>query len=204
MQSVEVALPAAGGGVDRPARPIGVRPGQHQQTGQPKPQDRQQQPPRPPPGRAATAATVGRSDQPRKRAIVVKQMVTEPKHVFVYGTLRPTLATGEPRLLIEGLRQAGPATIRGRIVDLGEYPGLLEGSGVVHGDLLEIQTAAQLAALDAYEGCDPPRPLYRRAVVLAERPDGSQTPVWAYWYCQSVTTASPIPDGDYASYLDSR
>jgi len=135
---------------------------------------------------------------------VVEQMFTEPKHVFVYGTLRPAVATGEPRLLIEGLRQAGPATIRGRLVDLGEYPGLLQGDGVVHGDLLEIETAAQLAAIDAYEGCGPPCPLYRRAVVIAERPDRSCTPVWAYWYCQSVTAAPPISEGDYAKYLKSR
>ena len=131
-------------------------------------------------------------------------MTADPKHVFVYGTLRPALATGEPRLLIEGLRRAGPATIRGRLIDLGEYPGLLEGSGVVHGDLLEIETAAQLATLDAYEGCGPPCPLYRRAVAIAKRPDGTHTPVWAYWYCQAVTAAPPIADGDYAKYLENR
>ena len=131
-------------------------------------------------------------------------MAADPKHVFVYGTLRPALATGESRLLIEGLRPAGPATIRGRLIDLGEYPGLLEGSGVVHGELLEIETAAQLAALDAYEGCDLTCPLYRRAAAIAERPNGSQTPVWVYWYCQAVTAAPPIPDGDYARHLKNR
>jgi Uncharacterized conserved protein len=52
-------------------------------------------------------------------------IAAEPRHVFVYGTLRPALATGEPRLLIEPLQPAGPATVQGLLYDLGDYPGLV-------------------------------------------------------------------------------
>lgn len=128
-------------------------------------------------------------------------MIPVPNRVFVYGTLRPAVANGEPRLLVEGLRQDGPATVRGRIVDLGDYPGLVEGSGLVHGDLLVVEDAEQLAALDAYEECGPPSFLYRREVVTAERPNGDSLAVWVYRYCRVVNPAAEIAGGDYLKHI---
>ena len=125
-------------------------------------------------------------------------MDAPPRHVFVYGTLRPTLATGEPRLLIETLRDDGPATVEGQLFELGDYPGLVAGAGTVHGDLLAFDTAEQLTALDAYEECGPPSPLFKREQATARRPDGSRVSVWFYRYCRAVAAAKPIPEGDYA------
>lgn len=125
----------------------------------------------------------------------------EPRHVFVYGTLRPALATGEPRLLIEPLLEAGSATIRGLLYDLGDYPGLVAGAGIVHGDLLAIANHGQLAALDGYEECAPPLPLFRRERAAAQLPDGTSLAVWVYRYCLPVGRAKPIPSGDYVRYL---
>ena len=130
-------------------------------------------------------------------------MIPVPDRVFVYGTLRPAVAAGEARLMVEGLRQDGPATVRGRLVDLGDYPGLVEGSGIVHGDLLVVEDAKQLAALDAYEECGPPSFLYRRELVTAERPDGCQLAVWVYRYCHQVDPAADIPGGDYVKRIRS-
>jgi len=131
-------------------------------------------------------------------------MNAEPRHVFVYGTLRPLLATGEPQLLVETLQEDGPATVRGQLFDLGEYPGLIPGPGTVHGDLLAIAGDGQLAALDAYEECGPPHPLFRRELATALRPDGSSVAVWLYRYCRPVTGAWLIADGDYARHLHRR
>lgn len=131
-------------------------------------------------------------------------IAAEPRHVFVYGTLRPALATGEPRLLIEPLQPVGPATVQGLLYDLGDYPGLVAGAGTVHGDLLAIATAGQLAALDAYEECGPPAALFCREQAAARRPDGTSLAVWVYRYCRPVDQAKPIPAGDYAGYLRSR
>lgn len=125
----------------------------------------------------------------------------EPRHVFVYGTLRPVLASGEPRLLVEALQEAGPATVQGQLYDLGDYPGLVAGPGTVHGELLVIATAGELAALDAYEECGPPAPLFRREQTAAQRPDGTSLVVWVYRYCRQVVGAKLIPAGDYARYL---
>ena len=66
------------------------------------------------------------------------------------------------------------------------------------GDLLVVDIADQLAALDAYEECDPPSPLFKRERTTAWRPDGSLLAVWVYRYCLSVVDAEPIAGGDYA------
>ena len=128
-------------------------------------------------------------------------MIPTPNRVFVYGTLRPAVAAGEARLLVESLQRDGPATVRGRLIDLGDYPGLVNGSGIVHGDLLVVEDAEQLTALDAYEECGPPSFLYRREVVTAARPDGSRLAVWVYRYCHEFNSAGEIAGGDYAKHL---
>ena len=122
-----------------------------------------------------------------------------PVLLFVYGTLRPTLARGEPARLIEGLRHRGTATVRGLLYDLGDYPGLVLGEGTVRGDLLEVVSAEQLAALDAYEECDGSRPLYRRELLPVIRADGVETLAWVYLYARPLAAARPIPGGDYAA-----
>lgn len=74
-----------------------------------------------------------------------------PRHVFVYGTLQ----RGHCRAHL--MERAGPisvmpATVRGRLVDLGEYPGLVAGDGVVHGELWTYEdVGALLGELDAVE-----------------------------------------------------
>lgn len=122
-----------------------------------------------------------------------------PALLFVYGTLRPALARGEPAELIRGLRHCGSATVSGLLYDLGDYPALVPGEGLVRGDLLEITSAEQLAALDAYEECDGPRPLYRRELLPAVRADGEETLAWVYRYAGPLAAARPIPGGDYAA-----
>ena len=119
--------------------------------------------------------------------------------LFVYGTLRPALARGEPATLVQGLPCLGPATVRGTLHDLGDYPGLVAGEGLVHGDLLAVATADQLVALDAYEECGGPRPLFVRTRAAATRPDGSVVAAWVYLFARSVGTARPIAGGDYAA-----
>ena len=122
------------------------------------------------------------------------------RHVFVYGTLRPALATGEPSMLIASLQQDGPATVRGQLFDLGDYPGLVDGPGSVYGDLLLVETTAHLTSLDAYEECDRACPLYRRETTTARRPDGQEVTAWVYRYCRSLKDAVLIPSGDYLCY----
>lgn len=121
-----------------------------------------------------------------------------PRHLFVYGTLRPCLAGVEQHRLIAGLMVAGPATVPGLLYDLGPYPALVAGPGTVHGDLFIVADPRRLAMLDAYEECGGDHPLYRREATVATRPDGSTVAAWAYFYKRSLAAATVVASGDYS------
>lgn len=127
----------------------------------------------------------------------------DAKLLFVYGTLRPSLAAGGPARLVHGLDVAGPATAPGVLVDLGDYPGLVAGDGVVHGDLLRVTDPARLRALDAYEECGGPDPLFRRERTVVSLPDGTTVEAWVYRYARSPQGVA-IAGGDYAAHVARR
>jgi gamma-glutamylcyclotransferase (GGCT)/AIG2-like uncharacterized protein YtfP len=95
--------------------------------------------------------------------------------------------------------------VRGRLVDLGAYPGaLLDASSPseIVGDLLEIGDAALLRTLDAYEGFDPARPeesLYLRVAAVARQPGGKAHPCQIYVYARDVAGLPLVPGGDWAA-----
>ena len=68
-----------------------------------------------------------------------------PTYLFVYGTLMSRArgllgASQRARLGLKGT-SLGEATIAGRLVDLGTYPGLLEPAAagdIVHGELFRL------------------------------------------------------------------
>jgi gamma-glutamylcyclotransferase (GGCT)/AIG2-like uncharacterized protein YtfP len=134
----------------------------------------------------------------RSRAAILASMDSAIRYLFVYGTLRPSLAGDEQRRLIAGLPDAGPATVPGLLYDLGPYPGMVAGEGTVHGDLLEVADECHLAMLDAYEECHGDDPLYRRQATLATRPDGTTVAAWSYLYCQPPGRSRIIESGDYS------
>jgi len=127
-------------------------------------------------------------------------MTNGPILVALYGTLR----RGEPGYrslgLAEKLRFVSGCRIRGEIVDLGAYPGLIEGDGVVVGELNEIALEATLAELDAFEEFDAERPgdsLFVRRRVMLLRPEAG-----AFVYClntalKPVDPLRIIPSGDW-------
>ncbi len=54
------------------------------------------------------------------------------------------------------LQPLGPGRVAGRLVDLGAWPGLVEGeAGEVHGQVAHILDPAILSRLDAFEDYDP-------------------------------------------------
>ena len=121
-------------------------------------------------------------------------------YLFVYGTLRPGAGCALGRLARERLRQEtvdrGPATMRGRLIDLGRYPGLVAngGQGIVHGELLALKSPSLTWLwLDAYEGGG-----YRRVVGEAVSTTMARR-VWAYCYvCKSAPgPAALIRSGDW-------
>jgi putative glutamine amidotransferase len=94
--------------------------------------------------------------------------------LFVYGTLIPGSTPTCVADLMARFRPVGPATVRGVLYDLRNYPGLLleDRSREVPGFLLEFPADDEtlLRRLDAYEGFDPNAPttsLFRRVTATA-------------------------------------
>lgn len=72
-------------------------------------------------------------------------------YVFVYGTLRRGGVRAMPELF-PGAELAGGASVRGRLYDFGEYPGLLldEAGSTVAGEVYEVDEGT-LRMLDDIE-----------------------------------------------------
>jgi gamma-glutamylcyclotransferase (GGCT)/AIG2-like uncharacterized protein YtfP len=114
-----------------------------------------------------------------------------PGHLFVYGTLHPDKAPPEIRDDARKLRLVGRGTVRGKLLDLGEYPGALLGpryNGTIPGHVFLLpDDAGLLARLDRYEGFlpnAPERSLFLRRLVEAELEDGSFVECWMYEWNQ--------------------
>lgn len=131
-------------------------------------------------------------------------MITE--YLFLYGTL---LADGVPDELVgalKSLRRIGPAHVRGRLYDLGEYPGAIlakSSKGLIRGEVFELPAApAILKALDNYEEFDPANredSLFIRTKAKATLLDGRKVDCWMYVYNDDPGTAPLLADGIYSS-----
>jgi len=113
-----------------------------------------------------------------------------PHPLFIYGTLHPDHAPAAIASTVRLLRPLGPATLRGHLLDLGAYPGLiLPGDEIVRGHLFALPIGREedriWSALDRYEGFRPAAPatsLFIRSLLEVTLPDGSQLPTWVYLF----------------------
>lgn len=122
------------------------------------------------------------------------------ERLFIYGTLLPDLVRPPLDALVARLTPLGPATVPGRLYDLGPYPGMVlnhDTKCVVHGQLFELpQDPAVLSALDDYEGSC----MYRRVECRATTPNGDTAMCWVYECHADLSRAIIIPDGNYRSW----
>jgi gamma-glutamylcyclotransferase (GGCT)/AIG2-like uncharacterized protein YtfP len=86
----------------------------------------------------------------------------------------------------------GQGHVRGQLLDLRGYPGLVVGGGRVRGELYRLHDAELLRTLDREEGYNFER---RRAGVSLS--DGRRSTAWVYRYRGPQHRAVLIPDGDY-------
>ena len=86
----------------------------------------------------------------------------------------------------------GGGDVRGRLLDLGRYPGLIDGAGRVRGEIYQLDDPELLPVLDREEGYNFER---RRAIVTLA--SGRRARAWVYRYRGRQNRAVPIPDGDY-------
>ena len=107
-------------------------------------------------------------------------------------------------LLARRATLVGRGSVRGRLVSLGEFPGLLEDPRQrVHGEIHRAERPEALwRLLDEAEGFNPRnigQSLFVREVTDVSMADGSIVPAWVYRYNGPLNDAAPIPSGDYRS-----
>jgi gamma-glutamylcyclotransferase (GGCT)/AIG2-like uncharacterized protein YtfP len=120
--------------------------------------------------------------------------------LFIYGTLMPGLRLASE---MQGAVFLGAAQVQGRLIDVGQYPGLLPGVGQVVGEVYEVDHA-HLARLDGVEEMVPgdrvASQYWREGVTVTGGPlQGLR--VQAYFYNHPDPSGQPIPHGDYRRYI---
>lgn len=124
--------------------------------------------------------------------------------LFVYGTLRRDSQHGMFDLLAPQTSFFGRARVQGRLLDLGEYPGLVpsgDPGSWVSGEVYALENPPDtLARLDEYEGCGPDDPEpheFERVEMEVVLESGARDKAWVYVYRGSTADKREIPSGDY-------
>ncbi|MCI0487721.1 MAG: gamma-glutamylcyclotransferase [Blastocatellia bacterium] len=128
-------------------------------------------------------------------------------YLFLYGTLLPGNAPDEIADTVRRLSPITQAFVRGRLYDLGEYPGaILDPSAdtSIAGEVFELPDDQEtLASLDSYEGFDPDEPrgsLFARVKSPVTLYGGGELQCWIYVYNRDPEDASLVADGNYAKW----
>lgn len=133
-------------------------------------------------------------------------------HLFVYGSLRSGFKSPAYEYISRYFILVGPAKVRGKLFDLGEYPAGVPATGetFVVGELYRVKKEAEfswaIGQLDDYEGMNTEageNALYQRDIAEVHIEE-HQVPAWVYWYRGDVSQAPLVPSGDILEYLRSK
>ncbi|WP_018231278.1 gamma-glutamylcyclotransferase family protein [Thioalkalivibrio thiocyanodenitrificans] len=124
------------------------------------------------------------------------------EYLFVYGTLLGGAPDPEVNRVVRShCRDAGAASVAGRLYRFDWYPGLVpdreDPPRRVSGRLLRIQAPERCwPVLDAYEGYRPGAPdkseFVRRRIVARREPEGEALEAWVYVYNGATGAGRPI------------
>lgn len=139
-------------------------------------------------------------------------MANDVFHLFVYGSLRSGFPSPAYEYISRFFNPVGPARVKGKLYDMGEYPAALPATGdsFIIGELYVIKNESEfswaIGQLDDYEGVlveKHEQPLYRRQ--LAEIESGDKIiPAWVYWYNGDTSGKPQIASGDVVEYLKTK
>ena len=130
--------------------------------------------------------------------------MTEPRYLFVYGTLRNSANTEWSQFLSRSSSIVGSGRTRGLLFQLEGYPGMVVNThddGWVSGEVFQLnEPSTVLPILDSYEGCGasdtPPHEFERQVVDVVL--DGDQTiRAYAYVYRLNTEGKNRILSGEY-------
>jgi gamma-glutamylcyclotransferase (GGCT)/AIG2-like uncharacterized protein YtfP len=127
-------------------------------------------------------------------------------YLFVYGTLLRRSRHPMARFLEQRARYVGTAKVRGRLYDLGRFPGMTPTTADewVQGDLYDLgDGSTTLAELDAYELAESPLPaVFERQAGDVTRGDGTSVTAWIWWYRGDVAESQRIVSGRFEKNCD--
>ena len=95
-------------------------------------------------------------------------------------------------VLARGATFLGRASVGGRLLNLGRYPGLIKGPGRVKGELYRLDDPELLPVLDREEGYN-----FVRSTTIVTLARGRRARAWVYRYRGPRERAVPVPHGDY-------
>ena len=130
-------------------------------------------------------------------------------YVFVYGSLRSGFHSPAYEYISRYFNLFGDAKVRGRLYDLGEYPGAVpvQDDAFIIGELYVIKDQNEfswaIAQLDDYEGivAEPgEQALYRREIADIYINDAI-VPAWIYWYNGNINGKPVVSSGDILDYM---
>ena len=128
--------------------------------------------------------------------------------LFAYGTLQPKHAPAEVHEALKALRPVGKGAARGKVFDLGEYPGATfqnDAQGTVKGTVYQLPESPRereqiFLKLDEYEGVcskQPARSLFVRRQLPVSLKNGRKINCWVYEYNGDEPRWPAIFDGRY-------
>lgn len=121
--------------------------------------------------------------------------------VFVYGTLLSGLRLS---YLLDDSEFVGQAIASAILYDLGPFPAIKKGDGLVIGEIYYVDenTLKALDDVEGYNESDKSNSLYIRSKIKLIQPVGIQSDIYAYFYNPPIREDNLIPSGDYRSYLN--
>ena len=124
-------------------------------------------------------------------------MNCQAERLFVYGTLMP--GQSRYRLIERYVHSTRPGMIQGILVDLGAFPALVPGEGIVKGTILDVDPVA-ISVTDRIEGYEADRKscLYLRKSVSVTLGNGQTETAWTYEYANpdSIADRPTLEVGD--------
>jgi gamma-glutamylcyclotransferase (GGCT)/AIG2-like uncharacterized protein YtfP len=131
------------------------------------------------------------------------------EYLFVYGSLLNDIQSQMATFLKQEGQYLGEAYIKGKLFDLGRYPGLIylpKGEKEVFGHLYEIYNPKFcFSILDRYEGIMPNAPEsseYKRENCIIQFQE-QEMESWVYLYNFETNKLKEIPSGNYLKFLQS-
>lgn len=107
----------------------------------------------------------------------------EPQNfpVFVYGTLRRGDSRFHHPHLLEVLHEEAYLEDF-KMLDLGAFPGIVPGKGVVRGEIHLFSSLDDLDRIEGYRERDPDSSLYIRRLVEVQLPTSDNYEAWTYTF----------------------